>query len=142
MAGRVLLVDDERDFTDVLAQRMEARGVQVDVAANGAEALEMIKHKKYDAIVVDLMMPGIDGVETCRRMLEDDPDLQVIMLSGRASFEKGIEAMKSGAMDFLEKPADIQELMERIRVAQDKRMMLVEKQSQEQIDSILKSRGW
>jgi DNA-binding response OmpR family regulator len=142
MAGRVLLVDDEKEFTDVLAQRMETRGVSVDVAANGAEALEMVKSTKYDAVIVDLMMPGIDGVETCRRMLDDNPDLQIIMLSGQASFEKGIEAMKSGAIDFLEKPADIQQIMERIRVAQDKHMTLVEKKSQEQIDNILKSKGW
>ena len=142
MADRVLLVDDEKDFTDVLAQRMETRGVVVDVAPTGVDALEKINEKTYDAIILDLLMPGIDGIETCRRMLEKNPELQIILLSGHATVDKSVEAIKLGAMDFLEKPADIQKLMERIGSAKTNKMLLVEKKNEERIRDILRSKGW
>ena len=142
MAGKVLLVDDEREFTDVLSQRMVARGLDVDVSADGYEALEKAEKTIYDAIILDLVMPGIDGIETARRLLEKNPDLQVILLSGQATLDKGVAAMKLGAIDFLEKPADLTKLMEKIDHAKAKRMLLVEKKSEESIKNILKSKGW
>jgi DNA-binding NtrC family response regulator len=142
MADRVLLVDDEKEFTDVLAQRMETRGVEVDVAPTGTDALEKIEERSYDAIILDLLMPGIDGIETCRQMLEKNPDLQIILLSGHATVDKSVEAIKLGAMDFLEKPADIQTLMERIGSAKTNKMLLVEKKNEERIRDILRSKGW
>ena len=98
MADRVLLVDDEKEFTDVLSQRMEARGLHVDVAATGLDALAKVEEKNYDAIILDLLMPGIDGIETCKRMLKANPDLQIILLSGHATVEKGVKAVKTGAL--------------------------------------------
>ncbi len=139
---RVLLVDDEKEFTDVLSERMSSRGVEVDVAATGMEAIERIQKKSYDAIILDLVMPGMDGIETCRRLLEQNPDLQVILLSGHATVEKGVEATRLGALDFLEKPADLQKLMERIESAKARKMLLVQKRSEEKIRDILKSKGW
>jgi DNA-binding NtrC family response regulator len=141
-AEKVLLVDDEPEFVQVLSQRMESRGVGVDTAASGREALEKVRGKSYDAIILDLAMPEMDGIETLKRLLEDNPDLQVVLLTGYATLEKGVEAIKLGAMDFLEKPAEIQELMEKIRKAKANRMLIVEKRAEEKIKSILETKGW
>jgi DNA-binding NtrC family response regulator len=139
---KVLLVDDDADFTDVLSERMESRGVGVDTAASGGEALEKVKDKSYDAIILDLAMPEMDGIETLKRMLADNPDLQVILLTGHGTLAKGVEAMKLGAMDFVEKPAEIQKLMEKIEQAKANRMLLVEKRSEEKLKEILKTKWW
>ncbi len=139
---RVLLVDDEQEFTQVLSQRMESRGVGVDTAASGDEALQKAKSAPYDAIILDLAMPEMDGIETLKHLLEVNPDLQVILLTGYATVEKGIEAVKLGAMDFLAKPAEIEKLMEKIEQAKANKMLLVEKRTEEKIKGILKAKGW
>jgi DNA-binding response OmpR family regulator len=142
MSERILLVDDEKDFTDVLAQRLETRGIKAEVVPSGLDAVEKARKESYDAIIVDLMMPGIDGLETCKRLLADNPNLQIILLSGHGTLEAGVEAMKLGAMDFLEKPADIRKLMEQIGTAKTRKMLLVEKEAEERVQKILKSKGW
>jgi len=139
---KVLLVDDDPEFIEVLSQRMEAREVEVDTATSGPEAVEKASDASYDAIILDLSMPGMDGMETLKRLLKDKPDLQVILLTGYATLEKGIEAVKLGAMDFLEKPAEIQKLMEKIEKAKANKMLLVEEQSEERLKGILKSKSW
>jgi len=139
---KVLLVDDEVEFTHILSQRMESRGVGVDTAASGPEALEKVKRTLYDAIFLDLAMPRMDGIETLKRLLESNPDLQVILLTGRATVQKGVEAIKLGAADFLEKPAEIEKLLEKIHQAQARRMLLVEERAEERMKDILKSKGW
>lgn len=139
---RVLLVDDELEFTEVLSRRMESRGVGVDTAASGREALQKVKNTSYDAIILDLSMPEMDGLEALKHLLEDNPDLQVILLTGYATLQKGIEAIKLGAMDFLEKPAEIQRLMEKIQEAKTNKMLLVEKRMEEKIKGILGTRSW
>jgi DNA-binding NtrC family response regulator len=139
---KVLLVDDELEFTRVLSERMESREVDVDTAAGGREALEKAKGKSYDAIFLDLSMPEMDGMETLKQLLEAHPDLQVILLTGYATVQKGIEAMKLGALDFLEKPPDLQKLMEQIHQAKAKKMLLVEKRMEEKIRGILESKSW
>ena len=142
MSEKVLLVDDEEEFTQVLATRLKSRGVMVDTAESGFLALNKAREQHYDAVVLDLAMPQLDGIETLRRLLADNPDLQVIILTGQATVEKGIEATKLGALEFLEKPADIQQLMEKIGQAKGRKVMLVEKRQEERIKDILESRGW
>ena len=143
MAGeKVLLVDDELDFTEALSERMASRGVTVDTAASGHEALVKARGASYDAIILDVLMPDMDGIETLRQLLEDNPDLQVILLTGHATVEKGVEAIKVGGMDFLEKPAEIEKLMTRIRQAKANKMLLVEKRVEGTMKGILASKGW
>lgn len=139
---KVLLVDDEVEFTHILSQRMEARGVEVDTASSGPEALQKAERAAYDAIILDLAMPGMDGIETLKRLLEGNPDLQVILLTGYATVQKGVEAVKLGAVDFLEKPAEIEKLLAKIHEAQATRMLLVEERAEERMKDILKSKGW
>lgn len=140
--AKVLIVDDEKAFSEVLAERMQTRGFEVDTVESGMEALDQVKKAKYDAIILDLAMPKMDGIETLKKLLEKDSDLQIILLTGHATIDKGIEAIKQGAMEFLEKPADIETLVEKIESAQSKRMLLFEQRMEDAIDEITKKKFW
>lgn len=142
MAEKVLLVDDEEEFTEVLAERMAVRGIKVDVAANGADAITLVQGASYDAVILDMMMPGLDGIETLKLMLEENPNLQVILLTGHATLQKGIEAMKIGAMEFMEKPVDIDKLIAIIQEARTKREALDFETMEQSIQDIMKNKGW
>jgi DNA-binding NtrC family response regulator len=140
--ANVLLVDDEEQFLDALSQRLEARGLKVAAVTSGEEAVMQVEDHNFDAIIVDLAMPGIDGIETLKRIKEKRPDLEIIMLTGHATVQSGIQAMKLGADDFLEKPVDLSILLEKIGKAKNKRMLVVEKGRQEEVKKILKSKTW
>jgi DNA-binding NtrC family response regulator len=142
MKPRVLLVDDEKEFIDTLTERMRTRDLDVSATTSATEALSMANEKNFDAIVLDLMMPGMDGIQALKAIKANHPEMQVILLTGHGSLEKGIEAMKMGAMDFLEKPADIDKLTEKIKTAQAKKMLIVEKQLEEKIQHIMNAMGW
>ncbi len=142
MGERVLLVDDEEQFLETMAERMRARGMEVTTATSAAEALKKVEEEHYDAIILDLQMPEIDGIETLGILKKKNPDIQVILLTGHATVEKGIEAMKLGATDFLEKPASMEVLTEKIKKASAKHMVLVEKHTEEKIKEILQGKGW
>jgi two-component system response regulator RegA len=140
--NKVLLVDDEVEFTEALAERMTTRGIDVDTVDSGYAALDAVKSKDFHAVILDLAMPGMDGIQTLKRLREENPDLQIIVLTGKATIEKGIEAMKLGAMDFLEKPADIKKIMEMIEQARGKRNILMAKQFEKRIKDIQRKKGW
>ena len=140
--ANVLLVDDEEQFLDLLSQRLVARGLKVKAVTNGEDAVNQVEDHNFYAIIVDLAMPGIDGIETLKRIKEKRPDLEIIMLTGHATVKSGIEAMKLGADDFLEKPVDLNVLLEKIGEAKNKRMLVVEKGRQEEVKKILKSKTW
>jgi DNA-binding NtrC family response regulator len=139
---RVLLVDDEQDFVQALSERLEIRGIVVEVVNKGPAAIEKARNRQFDAIVLDLAMPGMDGIETLQGLREIDPNIQVILLTGRATLQKGIQAMKLGAMDFLEKPVKLDVLLEKIRTAKSKSDAAAEKKTQHLIQDILKTKGW
>ena len=138
----VLLVDDEEQFLRVLSERLANRGLQVDSVTSGEEAVAQVENKNFDAVVLDLAMPGINGIETMKRIKEKRPDLEIIILTGHATVKVGIEAMKLGAEDFLEKPVDLNVLLERIREAKHKRKLDLEKESQNEMKQILKTKSW
>ena len=142
MTEKVLLVDDEKEFLEVMSERMAARGMEVTTAESPQEALAQVESGAYDAIVLDLMMPGMDGIETLKAIKLRNPELQVILLTGHATLEKGIEAMKLGAMDFIEKPADLDELTDKIKRAQAQKMVLVQKKMEHKLKSIINAKGW
>jgi DNA-binding NtrC family response regulator len=142
MTEKVLLVDDEQDFLETLADRMRNRGMAVDTSTSATDALKRIDTTSYDAIILDLMMPGMDGLEALKLVKERRPELQVILLTGFGTLEKGIEAMKLGATDFVEKPADLETLTQKIKNAHAKKMILVEKQTEEKIRKIMKEKAW
>ena len=142
MKEKVLLVDDEKEFIETLAERMQNRGMDVSSTTSAVEALKMAEEESYDAIILDLKMPEMDGIEVLAALKERHPELQVILLTGHATVQKGIEAMKLGAMDFLEKPFDIKVLREKIKKAHTQKMIIVEKRTQEKIKQIIQEKGW
>jgi len=142
MSEKVLIIDDEQEFTQALAERMTNRGMTVSTSSSAIEGLQNVEEHSFDVVVLDLQMPEMDGIETLKILKKKNPELQVILLTGHATVEKGIEAMKLGAMDLLEKPADMTTLTEKIKKAQAKKMILVEKKAEERIRDIMETRGW
>jgi len=142
MTEKVLIVDDEKGFLDVLSERMQSRGMEVTTATSAKEALQKLEGQTFDAIVLDLMMPEMGGIEALQRIKEKNPDSEVILLTGQPSVSIGVEAMKLGATDFLIKPADINELTEKIKLAKAHRMIVVEKNTLKKMKDILKTKGW
>ena len=139
---KVLLVDDEAEFVKTLSERLENRDVDVDSAYNGVEAISKVKDKSYDAIILDLAMPELDGLQTLQLMLEKNPNLQVIFLTGYATVDKGVEAIKLGARDFLEKPVDINALYKKIKDAKAERLVITEKNLEDKIKNIMTGKSW
>ncbi len=142
MAEKVLLIDDEVEFLENLSERMRVRGMDVSTAQSTDLAVSAVEEGEFDAIVLDLQMPGMNGIEMLKVIKARRPDMQVILLSGHATLEAGIEAMKLGAMDFMEKPADIASLTEKIKKAQAKKIVLVEKKNEDKMKEILSAKGW
>jgi DNA-binding response OmpR family regulator len=117
MSTRVLLVDDEKDFLDIMAERMGARGMEVSTATSAEDALKMVLKESYDAVIMDLMMPEMDGFKALKLFKETRPDIAIILLTANVPEEKCIEAIKLGAMDVIEKPADLNLLTQKIEEA-------------------------
>jgi len=138
----VLLVDDEKEFVEVLAERLDARDLAVETAESGERALAKVQDKVFDAILLDLAMPGMDGIQTLKGLLKINPDLQVILLTGQATLGQAVEAMKLGALDFLEKPADIDTLVAKIDDAARRRLSLEDRRIEQRMDEILRKKGW
>ena len=139
---RVLIVDDEPEFLEALAERLRMRGLRVETARSGLEALNKAAEGTYDAVILDLVMPGLDGIETLKHLKAERPDFQVILLTGHATLPKGVESMKLGALDFLEKPADLETLLAKVKEARARRLMLVRKDQEEKLREILSRKGW
>jgi CheY-like chemotaxis protein len=108
---KVLLVDDEKEFVESLSERLELRNLEADVAYDGEEALEALKQGKHDVMVLDLRMPGIDGIEVLRRAKKRNPDVQIVVLTGHGTEKDEEQAKKLGAFAYLKKPVDIDHLV-------------------------------
>jgi DNA-binding NtrC family response regulator len=118
---KVLLVDDEMDFANTLALRLKMRALNVGIAYDGDEALAKLKEEEPDVVVLDLNMPGMHGMEVLAKTKESCPQVQVIILTGHGTDREEEEARKIGCCDFINKPADINYLEQRIRNAFRKR---------------------
>jgi DNA-binding NtrC family response regulator len=116
-ALKVLFVDDEEDFVRTMAERMEMRDLGGDVATSGQQALQMLEDDVPDVMVLDLLMPGIDGMEVLRRVKKTFPQIEVIIMTGHGSDKDEEEARRLGAFEYLRKPVDIEHLMETVRNA-------------------------
>ena len=117
MSAKVLLVDDEKDFLDIMAERMAARGMEVATAGSAEDALKMVKAESYDAVIMDLMMPEMDGFQALKLFKKSRPALSIILLTGNVPEEKCREAVKLGALAVIEKPADLNLLTRKIEEA-------------------------
>jgi DNA-binding response OmpR family regulator len=113
----VLLIDDEEEFTATLAERLILRGYQTRAVNSGEAALSLLSDTGFSIAVLDLMMPGLNGMDTLRRIKASNPGMPVILLTGHGSTKEGMEGMRLGAWDFLMKPLDINELIQKIKDA-------------------------
>ena len=120
-ACRVLLVDDEVGFLETLVKRLKRRNVDVDAVYSGADALARFETEPADVVVLDVKMPGMDGLATLREIKKCRPLVEVIMLTGHADVDVAIEGMEQGAFDYLMKPCDIDELLYKIQDAHEKK---------------------
>ncbi len=117
---KVLLIDDEIEFVETLAERLELRGYISKIAGDGESGISRLANESFDVAILDLMMPGLSGLDTLRQIKEIDKTLPVIMLTGHGSTKDGMEGMRMGAFDFLMKPLDINDLLEKIKLALSK----------------------
>jgi DNA-binding NtrC family response regulator len=118
---KLLIVDDEQDFISTLIKRIKKRCIKVAGVARGREALEFLARESVDVVVLDVRMPGMDGLETLKRIKAGYPLIEVVMLTGHASVEVAIQGMEAGAFDYLMKPMDIDELLFKVRDAFEKK---------------------
>jgi len=141
LTTNVLLVDDEVPFVETMTKRLSKRNLTILKAYNGPEALEVLKQKNVDVVILDVKMPGMDGIEVLREIKKDYPLVEVVMLTGHATIETGIEGMKLGAFDYLMKPCDIEVLLAKVQEAKGKKASHEEKITQARIHEITLRRG-
>jgi len=118
---KVLLVDDEKEFVSALAERLQLRNYDVQAAANALEALGIVHSFRPDVVLLDLKIPGMDGIETLRAIKKFDSAIEVIMLTGHGDMRSVEDGMKSGAFEYIMKPVDIGELTAKINKAWQKK---------------------
>lgn len=120
---KLLIADDEKNFSLILQKELSRKEYDVSVANDGKSAVEFAEKVDYDVIVMDIMMPSLDGIQALKILKQAEPSPEVIMLTGNASVETAIEAMKAGAYDYLTKPCKIEELDILIRKAYERRAL-------------------
>jgi len=135
---QLLLVDDEERFLNTTKIVLEKRGVVTFIATNGLDALKVMDEHRIDVVILDVKMPGVDGVEVLRKSKQKHPLVEVIMLTGHASVESAIEGLKLGAFDYLLKPCNISDLIAKVNEAYDKKHSMEEKISKAKIDEIIR----
>jgi len=123
----VLVVDDEQDFREIIVKTLKKRDLNCESAQDGNTALEMIKAREYDVVLLDVKMSGMDGIETLREIKRITPMIEVVMLTGHATVESGIYGIKYGVFDYLMKPIDMNYLMEKLDAAYEHKLVQQEK---------------
>jgi two-component system, OmpR family, response regulator len=120
---RVLIVDDEDDFRETLSLRLRNRKFIVDDAQGGEKALDLLSNQDFDVIILDVLMPGMSGLACLQEIKKMKPLVEVILLTGHEEVESGIEGMRMGAFEYLEKPVPLDELIEKMELAYEKKIM-------------------
>lgn len=120
---RLLLVDDEPDFKEVMLKHLSRRGIRLSVAECCLDALDLLDTTPADVVIMDMHMPGENGIQCLRKVKERWPLTEVIILTGHASVQSGIEGMQSGAFDYCIKPIDVRELLEKVELAAQKALI-------------------
>ncbi len=124
--SKILIIDDERSIRNTLKDILEYEKYEVDVAEDGKQGVEKIKHIEYDIILCDIKMPGMDGIEVLEHIVAINPDTPVVMISGHGNIDTAVDSIKKGAYDFIEKPLDLNRLLITIRNAMDKSTLVSE----------------
>ena len=117
MSETVLIVDDEKEFLDIISERLRAREMEVSTTTSAEDALNMIDERSYDVVIMDFMMPAMDGFKALKLMKAKQPHMQIILLTGNVPHEKFKEAEALGALAVIEKPPDLKDLIHKIKKA-------------------------
>ena len=120
MPNKLLMVDDESDFLEIMAKFLERRNIEFEMAGSCMEAMDLIGRDSFDVVVMDVSMPGLDGIECMDEIKKIQPQLEIIILTGHASVNTGLAGMKKGAFDYCLKPTSFDELMEKVLLAREK----------------------
>ena len=120
---RLLLVDDEPDFKEIILKRLTRMKIQLSLADCCLPALETLENESIDVVIMDVSMPGLDGIQCLKKVKERWPLIEVIILTGHASVKSGIEGMQGGAFDYCLKPIDVLELLEKVELAAQKALV-------------------
>jgi len=136
---KIMLVDDEERFLSTMTKLLKKKGYDVLTAPSGMEALENLNRHEVHVVILDVKMPGMDGVATLREIKKQFPLVEVVMLTGHATVESAVEGLKAGAFDYLMKPCDIDELLDKAHEAFEKREALEQKIRMAQARSYVKS---
>ena len=139
MKTRLLIVDDEEEFVQALSERLIIRDYDVTTSLDGDDAIEKVMKYNFDVIILDVRLPGIDGVDVLKRIKEIKPISEVIMLTGHATVETAIEGMKFGAYDYLMKPCETEELISKITGAHEKKVAQEERIRAAKVRKIISS---
>ena len=142
MKIKLLIVDDEKQFGDVLSKRLQLQGFEVATVFNGEEAVQMVQKRDFDVVILDVLMPGKSGIDTLKEIKKINPLIHIIMLTGHARIDTAIEGMELGAYDYLIKPTEIEELVEKIRLANTQKKAMEERIRQTQTMGTVKVQGW
>ncbi len=124
---KVLVVDDEKTFLETIVERLESRGFDVQGVASGKDCLDLMSMESFAVVVLDLKMATLSGLEVLKEIKKKWPTTQVVMLTGHASAETGIEGLSLGAFDYLIKPAQMEDLVRKIFQAAESRTALLQK---------------
>jgi DNA-binding NtrC family response regulator len=138
----ILVVDDEGDFLETLMNRLRKRNIGTIGCASGEEAVRLVKEHLFDVIILDIKMPGgMDGIETLREIKRIQPEAEVILLTGHASLETSVEGMRQGAYDYLLKPIRLEDLLEKLALALERRGSAEHRAQSEEIRKLLQKRA-
>jgi DNA-binding NtrC family response regulator len=138
----ILVVDDEGDFLETLMNRLKKRHIGTIGCASGEEAVRLAKQHQFDVVILDIKMPGgMDGIETLREIKRIRPEAEVILLTGHASLETSVEGMKQGAYDYLLKPIRLEDLLEKLVQALERKGSAENRAQSEEIRKLLQKRS-
>jgi DNA-binding NtrC family response regulator len=138
----ILVVDDEGDFLETLMNRLRKRNIGTIGCASGEEAVRLAKEHQFDVVILDIKMPGgMDGIETLREIKRIQPEAEVILLTGHASLETSVEGMKQGAYDYLLKPIRLEDLLEKLVQALERKGSAEHRAQSEEIRKLLQKRA-
>ena len=138
---RVLLVDDEKDFVEMLGLRLEEAGENVTAAHSGQECLQVLEKKEIDVVILDILMPGMDGIATLKEIKKRFPLVEVIMLTGHGTTESAVKGLKLGAFDYLLKPAHFGELTAKLESARKRKDEQAERIRKAEVKLLLRKSG-
>lgn len=139
IGAKILFVDDEKVFTDNMSKLLDTRGYRTTAVNNGEDAINILKEDRFDVVVLDLKMPGMDGITTLREIKKLGLFTETLILTGHGSIDTAMEAIKLGAYDYLTKPCEIEDLTAKIEGAWERKDTAEKKDLEEKIQRVVES---